>query len=102
MGSSKGMNLEPTVNAPADYAGGDAVITLTGVDGSELHRINTSSFPVEINLYNIFAISKGEITITYNVNRQEQVTDAAGNVTVQTVQVLTTSAPIPVNFTRAQ
>ncbi|MBE5894063.1 MAG: Stk1 family PASTA domain-containing Ser/Thr kinase [Lachnospiraceae bacterium] len=95
-------NCNTTVNAPADYAGGDAVITLTGVDGSELHRVNTSSFPVEINLYNIFAISKGEITITYNVNRQEQVTDAAGNVTVQTVQVLTTSAPIPVNFTRAQ
>lgn len=95
-------NCLTTVHAPADYAGGDAVIELKGMDGSTIHQVTTSSFPVEINVYNIFAMSQGEIYITYPVNRQEEVTDASGVVSIQTVSVPTTIGPQSVTFTRVQ
>ena len=95
-------NCLTTVSAPPDYAGGDATVILRAPDGTQLWSTTTASFPLEINVTNIFAISSGEIIITYNVNEQQSVTDEAGNVTVQNVPVQRTSEPQPVSFVKIQ
>ena len=91
---------ETQVQAPSDYVGGDATVVLYGNDGSQLFSTVTSVFPVDISVSNIWMVPSGSISITYNVNQQQEVTDAEGNVTVQTVQVQTTSQPLEVNFTK--
>ena len=95
-------NCNYTVQAPSDYSGGDAQIVLKGMDGSQLFATTTNTFPVDINVSNIFAVPLGEVYITYNVNKTEEITDAEGNVTVQTVQVQNTSGPLSVTFTKVQ
>ena len=91
-----------SVPAPSDYAGNDAVVTLKGSDGSQLFQTTTSSFPVTINVSNIYAMSTGELTITYNVNNPKEVTDADGNVTMQDVIETKTQGPTTVTFTKVQ
>lgn len=93
-------NCSTSVAAPPNYAGGDATVVLKGRDGTQLFSTTTSTFPVDINVSNIFAMSSGEIYISYNVNQEQTVTDAAGNTTVQTIQVPTTSGPTEVTFVK--
>lgn len=95
-------NCVATVMAPPDYAGGDAVVELRAMDGTQIFSTTTSNFPVYINETNIFAKSSGEIIITYNVYEQQNITDEAGNVTVQNVLVQRTSEPQPVSFIKVQ
>lgn len=95
-------NCLTTVNAPANYAGGDAVVVLKAMDGTQLWSTTTASFPVEINVTNIFAKSSGEVYITYNIIKQENVVGEDGSVTVQNVPELVTSDPIPVSFIKMQ
>lgn len=95
-------NCLTTVNAPANYPGGDAVVVLKAMDGTQLWSTTTGSFPVEINVTNIFAKSSGEIYITYNIIKQENVVGEDGSVTVQNVPELVTSDPIPVTFIKVQ
>lgn len=95
-------NCLTTVNAPANYPGGDAVVVLKAMDGSQLWSTTTATFPVEINVTNIFAKSSGEVYITYNIIKQENVIGEDGSVTVQNVPELVTSDPIPVSFIKVQ
>ena len=74
-----------SVAAPPRYTGGVATVVLSAPDGSELWNSTTSSFPVPINLSHIYAVPKGTLSITYTVYVQEEVYDAAGNVTIQHV-----------------
>lgn len=78
-------NFNHLVAAPPRYTGGTATVILTAPDGSELWNSTTASFPVQINLNNIYAVPKGTLTITYTIYVQEEVYDAAGNVTIQNV-----------------
>ena len=94
-------NCNATVNAPSDYAGGDAVVVLKGTDGNNLFQTTTSTFPVNINISNIYCMSSGELTITYNVNNPTEVTDADGNVTMQDVLTTKTEGPTTINFVKA-
>lgn len=95
-------NCITSVAAPADYAGGNATVVLQDRNGVQLFATTTTTFPVEINVSNIFAMSSGEIYITYNVTEQQQTTDAAGNVSLQPVQVQKVYGPQAVTFIRAQ
>lgn len=74
-----------SVAAPPRFTGGTATVILTAPDGSELWNSTTASFPVQINLSRIYAVPKGTLSITYTVYVQEEVYDAAGNVTIQNV-----------------
>ena len=74
-----------TVAAPPRFTSGTATVVLRAPDGSELWNTTVSSFPVQINLSNIYAVPKGTLTITYTVYVQEEVYDAAGNMTIQNV-----------------
>ena len=47
-------------------------------------------------------MSAGEVYITYNVLEQREVTDEAGNITVQSVPVQVTSDPQAVTFIKVQ
>ena len=73
------------VAAPPRYTGGTATVILTAPDGSELWNTTVSAFPVQINLSQIYAVPKGTLSITYTVFVQEEVYDAAGNMTIQNV-----------------
>lgn len=95
-------NCLTSVSAPPNYPGGDAVVVLKAMDGTQLWSTTTASFPVEINVTNIFAKSSGEIYITYNIIKQENVVGEDGSVTVQNVPELVTSDPIPVTFIKVQ
>ena len=74
-----------SVAAPPRFTSGTATVVLRAPDGSELWNSTTASFPVQINLSNIYAVPKGTLTITYTVYVQEEVYDAAGNMTIQNV-----------------
>lgn len=74
-----------SVAAPPRFTTGTANVVLTAPDGSELWNTTVSSFPVQINLSNIYAVPKGKLTITYTVYVQEEVYDEAGNMTIQNV-----------------
>ncbi len=74
-----------SVAAPPRFTGGTATVILTAPDGSELWNSTTASFPVQINLSRIYAVPKGTLSITYTVYVQEEVYDAAGNMTIQNV-----------------
>ena len=74
-----------SVAAPPRFTSGTATVILTAPDGSELWNTTVSSFPVQINLSNIYAVPRGTLTITYTVYVQEEVYDAAGNMTIQNV-----------------
>ncbi len=95
-------NCLTTVSAPANYDGGDAVVVLKAMDGTQIWSTTTAAFPVEINVNNIFAKSSGEIYITYNITKQENVVGEDGSVTVQNVPEQVTSDPIPVAFIKIQ
>ena len=95
-------NCITSVPAPANYTGGSATVVLTGSDGRQLFATSTDSFPVSINVSNIFAVASGQVTITYYVNQQQEITGEGGVVTVQNVPTQVTSDPIAVTFTKAE
>ena len=74
-----------TVAAPPRFTEGTATVILRAPDGSELWTSTTSTFPVNINLSNIYAVPRGTLSITYTVYVQEEVYDEAGNMTIQNV-----------------
>lgn len=74
------------VQAPADYIGGDAIVTLMTADESQelWSNAKVTAFPVPINLNNFTSPSAyGIVVITYLKNVEEIVTDADGNQTTQ-------------------
>lgn len=95
-------NCITDVKAPNDYAGGSAVVTLKGSDGTQLFSTTTDSFPVSINVSNIFGVASGDLYITYYVNEEEELTDADGNTTITKVQVQKTIGPDTITFTKAE
>ncbi|MDD6732956.1 MAG: Stk1 family PASTA domain-containing Ser/Thr kinase [Lachnospiraceae bacterium] len=74
-----------SVDAPPKYVGGNANVVLKAQDGKELFNTTTTSFPVNINLSQIYAVPRGIVYITYTVYIQEEVPDGMGGVTVQNV-----------------
>ena len=94
-------NCAYSVQIPAGYAGGTAKIILTGSDGTQLYNSDTTAFPVDIVISNIQGASSGELQITYTIEQEQEITDADGNVTLQKIQVATTSEPIHVEFAKA-
>ena len=76
-------NIE--VAQPPKYIGGDARVVLVTPDGTELFNTTTDSFPVSINVSNIFAVPKGTVNVTYTVFIEEEVYDAEGNQSIQQV-----------------
>ena len=96
-------NVNYMVQAPSDYAGGDAGIVLVEpTTGQQIWATTTSVFPVQINITGLYMISDGILSINYKANQEQTVTDVNGNVSVEMVQVQKTSDPIVVQFTRAQ
>ena len=78
-------NFNYSVPAPDKYQGGPATIVLTTVDGTtELMNFMVQEFPAQINLSNIYGVSRGKITITYSVTFQEEVQNPDGTMSVQT------------------
>ncbi len=74
------------VQAPEKYTGGNATVVLKTIDGqTELYNQMTSSFPVPINLSQIYGAAKGTVYVTYTVMIPEETTDADGNTITQTV-----------------
>lgn len=71
------------VQAPDKYTGGAASIVLKTLDGQELWHDNAPIFPYNINLSQIYAVSRGVVEVTYTVNTTEEVVDEYGNITVQ-------------------
>ena len=73
------------VQAPENYTGGAATIVLKTTDGTELYRESAPVFPFNINLSQIYGVSRGVVEVTYTVINTEEVVDENGNVTVQNV-----------------
>ena len=63
-------------------------VILKTPDGTELFNAQTDSFPVKINVNNIFAVSKGTVIVTYTVYIPEEVEDLEGNKTIQQVEAV--------------
>lgn len=79
-------NCSLLVQAPEDYIGGDAIVTLMTADESQelWNNQKVTAFPVSINLNNFTSPSAyGIVVITYLKNVEEIVTDADGNMTTQ-------------------
>ena len=98
-------NVNYTVQAPADYAGGDFYVEIVGNDPAATQvygPVRHSAFPVDINVTGLNNISSGHMVIHYNVNVEQQVEDANGNITVQNVITNKDSAPVTIQFTKAQ
>jgi serine/threonine-protein kinase len=84
-------NCNVMVEAPSDYAGGNAEVILTTADGSSQlwYSQNVTSFPVAINLTGFASPSAyGIVTISYFKNTESIVTDADGNTTTQVTPAL--------------
>lgn len=80
-------NCTTTIQAPANYIGGNAEVILTTADGVQIWYATVTSFPAPINVTGFSSSSAyGIITIAYVVNKEETVTDAEGNQTTQIVQ----------------
>ncbi len=93
-------NINHNVNAPADYAGGNAKVILRKENGEVLFETTTDSFPVPINITNT-EVPRGILTIEYMIYESQEIMDEEGNVSVQQVQVPKTSEPQKIEFTRA-
>ena len=93
-------NINYNVNAPADYAGGNAKVILKKESGEVLFETTTDSFPVPINITNT-EVPRGILTIEYMIYESQEIMDEEGNVSVQQVQVPKTSEPQKIEFTRA-
>ncbi|MDE6985117.1 MAG: hypothetical protein K2O99_11380 [Lachnospiraceae bacterium] len=74
------------IQAPDDYIGGVAIVTLMTADESQelWSSPNVTAFPVPINLNDFTSPSAyGIVVITYLKNVEQLVTDADGNQTTQ-------------------
>ena len=73
------------VQAPEHYSGGAATVRLKTLDGTELFYDAAPVFPFNINISQIYGVSRGVVEVTYTVMTQEEVVDENGNVVVQNV-----------------
>ena len=71
------------VQAPEKYTGGAATIKLKTLDGTELYNEVSSIFPYNINISQIYGVSRGVVEITYTVMIPEEVDDGNGNIIIQ-------------------
>lgn len=74
-----------SVSQPPNYAGGSAHVILITPDSTILFDTTTDSFPVNINLNHIFMVPQGRVRITYTIYNEEEVYDADGNMSIQSV-----------------
>ena len=77
------------IQAPADFAGGNAVVKLMTADGTQdlWYSETVSSFPLSINLTSFPSTSPyGVVYITYIKNKETVVYDAEGRPSTQMVQ----------------
>jgi hypothetical protein len=81
-------NCDIQVSQPPKYVGGVANVILKTPDGTELFNSKTDSFPVRINVNNIFAVSRGTVIVTYTVYIPEEVEDLEGNKSIQQVEAV--------------
>lgn len=88
-----------TLNAPADYAGGDVAIVLTGSNGAVLHNATTATFPVPISITAIPGVDSGVLTVTYTANVIGDITAPDGTVIQGNVQQTKTET-INLTFTK--
>ncbi|MBR5420594.1 MAG: Stk1 family PASTA domain-containing Ser/Thr kinase [Lachnospiraceae bacterium] len=95
-------NVNTVVNAPADYAGGNARVLLKTESGDSIFETTTDVFPVPIIVSALDRIPRGILTIEYMVNETQEIRDEEGNVTVQQVQISKTSDPVTIEFTKSQ
>ena len=78
-------NCNIEVTQPPKYVGGSASVVLVTPEGNELFNTITDSFPVNINVSNIYAVPRGTVKVTYTVFVEEETYDELGNRSIQNV-----------------
>ena len=73
------------VQAPERYTGGAVSVILKTLDGEKLYHNDAPIFPLNINISQIYAQSRGIVEISYTVMTTEETVDENGNVIVQNV-----------------
>ena len=73
------------VQAPDRYTGGAVSVILKTLDGEKLYHNDAPIFPLNINISQIYAQSRGVVEISYTVMTTEETVDENGNVIVQNV-----------------
>ncbi|MBR4412055.1 MAG: protein kinase [Lachnospiraceae bacterium] len=73
------------VQAPDRYTGGAVSVVLKTLDGGEIYHDDAPIFPLNINISQIYAQSRGIVEISYTVMTTEETVDENGNVIVQNV-----------------
>jgi len=73
------------VQAPEKYTGGAVSVILKTLDGEKLYHNDAPIFPLNINISQIYAQSRGIVEVSYTVMTTEETVDENGNVIVQNV-----------------
>ena len=73
------------VQAPEKYSGGAVSVILKTLDGEQLYHNDAPIFPLNINISQIYAQSRGVVEISYTIMTTEETVDEYGNVVVQSV-----------------
>lgn len=73
------------VQAPERYTGGAVSVILKTLDGEKLYHNDAPIFPLNINISQIYAQSRGIVEVSYTVMTTEETVDENGNVIVQNV-----------------
>ncbi|MBP5530168.1 MAG: protein kinase [Lachnospiraceae bacterium] len=73
------------VQAPEKYSGGAVSVILKTLDGEKLYHNDAPIFPLNINISQIYAQSRGVVEISYTIMTTEETVDENGNVIVQNV-----------------
>ncbi|MBO6090594.1 MAG: PASTA domain-containing protein [Lachnospiraceae bacterium] len=73
------------VQAPDRYTGGAVSVILKTLDGEKLYHNDAPIFPLNINISQIYAQSRGVVEISYTIMTTEETVDENGNVIVQNV-----------------
>ena len=73
------------VQSPEKYSGGAVSVVLKTLDGGEIYHNDAPIFPLNINISQIYAQSRGIVEINYTVMTTEETVDDNGNVVVQSV-----------------
>lgn len=73
------------VQAPEKYSGGAVSVVLKTLDGEQLYHDDAPIFPLNINISQIYAQSRGVVEISYTIMTTEETVDENGNVVVTNV-----------------
>ena len=73
------------VQAPERYTGGAVSVVLKTLDGGEIYHDDAPIFPLNINISQIYAQSRGIVEVSYTIMTTEETVDENGNVIVQNV-----------------